>query len=147
MTLDELIAALEDAAGPSRKLDAEIARSLGWEPGVYGEQDWWRPPNGDWGGLPRWTKSFDIALTLMDGLPDAELWSWRIAHPGYDDGRLKAPYRADLHSPTSSGGGPSWTGFGANPAIAFDIAALNAKRQMRPWSTLAGSTPATTFSL
>jgi hypothetical protein len=66
MTREELIAALEAATGPSRKLDAEIdilALENGWRAERYMTPD----------TTPSYTASIDAALTLVP-----KWWAWGL---------------------------------------------------------------------
>lgn len=68
MTIDELIARLEAATGPNRKLDSEICRAAGWE--VRADKkfggDYYQPrKNYTWQDVPAYTASIDAALTLV----------------------------------------------------------------------------------
>lgn len=62
MTKEELIAALERATGPSRELDAEIAKTFGFVPDGPGAQT-----SAPWAWGPDYTRSIDAALTLVPG--------------------------------------------------------------------------------
>lgn len=98
MTIDELIAALEKAEGPSSEIDADIGlTAAGWEPWLS--------------KLPPFTSSLDAALTLV---PEGLMWS--VGTNG--DGR----YRADVWTDVVE------IGIGCSPAIALCIAALEARR-------------------
>lgn len=117
MTAD-LITRLESADGPSRELDADIARAIGWEcvvrdPEAQGKYVCWRKHyrSGEWIMLPRYTASIDAALTLVP-----EGWDWAIFHT---NGGLT------IHA---------WCGdkidhFGDTPALALCIAALRAHQK------------------
>jgi hypothetical protein len=79
MTLDEIIAALEKADGPSPDLDRAIADAVLTEPqtvhlaGAPIEIQMWRYPDGSVGSELRFTSSLDAALTLVP-----EGWTWTI---------------------------------------------------------------------
>jgi len=55
---------IEQARGPSRELDREIALALGWQViNQLGES--WFDPDGKASGLPAYTGSLDAAMTLL----------------------------------------------------------------------------------
>ena len=62
--LSALLAELEAATGPSRELDAKIARAVGWRErdGMFGRE--WISPAGRMAELPFFTESLDAAMTL-----------------------------------------------------------------------------------
>lgn len=115
MTLLERLAL---ATGPSRELDAEIARALGWmgvDP-IKGHGD--RPVIGGgfvWDALPHFTGSIDAAITLMPKEPEhtTGTWDWKleIANGGLT-------IRAQV--------GPDISVFGETPALALCSAAIQA---------------------
>ena len=119
MTRAELIAALEKAEGPSRRLDFEIALAAGWE--HKNSEHWnglWRRPGSDgWYAdsetPPHFTASIDEALTLVPK-------DTRVSGLGqyrYTSGWSVLLRRADCE----------FVGAGANGAIALCIAALKAR--------------------
>lgn len=68
----EALALRVETEEPSRKLDAEIGRAIGWRqhPDVEG-----------FAIAPRWTSSLDAAASLMpDGWEVADLYQFRRAH-------------------------------------------------------------------
>lgn len=72
MTHNELLAALEAATEPSRELDAEIAKALGWIPeSRLNDPDWWVRQDGVRLSLPCFTSSLDAAMTLV---PEEDLY-------------------------------------------------------------------------
>lgn len=104
--MDDLIARLEKATAPSRRLDAEIIAVIkGGAPEDYEATSW---------ALPRLTESLDAALTLVPEGCDAAVHV-------YPDGCGNAHvYRMD--DP------PSEMAEGRNPALALCIAALKARQ-------------------
>ena len=131
----DLIARIESADGPSRELDAEIARSIGWgcvvrDPEAQGKYVCWRKHyrSGEWIMLPRYTASIDAALTLV---PEG----WR---PYSADMSIKGRTRFLIEGPktewsTDDEGekcaGNDWyaQGVAATPALALAAAALKAR--------------------
>lgn len=116
-----LAARVEQAQGPDRELDAEIARAIGWKESLSGR--WWKPPGGDdWNFvLPPFTASLDAALTLVP-----EGWIFAV-HSGDDRGppvaycvpnmgRLPWPHWVDDIN-------------AATPALALTAAALRARAE------------------
>jgi len=63
---------LKNAEGPSRELDALIARALGWQ-GFSFTSDWMKPDR-TWAPLPAFTSDYE---TLMRTIPPA--WDWVLA--------------------------------------------------------------------
>lgn len=141
MTRKELIAALEASDGPSRRLDAEIAKDAGWhrvEPRHAKRSGGaWIAPEDFLGvmssgapildslhgtdmhkDVPRFTSSIDAALTLV---PVG--WIWR-----------HAPNRYVKHTvsiaPSAEHGGYV-AEVDSNPAIAICIAALRAMEDVK----------------
>lgn len=118
----DLIARIESADGPSRELDAEIARSIGWgcvvrDPEAQGKYVCWRKHyrSGEWIMLPRYTASIDAALTLV---PDGALWS---AETWDTNGIYPKHVRASVWVQ----GAPRC--YAATPALALAAAALKAR--------------------
>ncbi len=123
MTIDELIAALKQATGPSREMDAAVdicitggsAADLayvlepmqGEAPGASIERTL-RPLS--------YTASIDAALTLVP----ADTF-WRVGHNG--EGADPSDFRADVMM-----GGLYSTGIASTPALALCIAALRARQ-------------------
>lgn len=74
--LDDLIAKLEAATGPSRELDSAIAAALGVDGWTAEEWDAViadpEIENPEIGSAPRFTRSIDAALTLV---PEGSRWS------------------------------------------------------------------------
>ena len=112
--MTDLIARLSAATEPSRRLDAEIARTEGWT----GFSDYWLSPSGQQRQFhpPAYTSSIDAALTLV---PEGYLWQlkrgfeatatvWSVMID-YDD-QHPVPFGASMR-----------------PAIALCIAALRAR--------------------
>jgi hypothetical protein len=125
MTRKKLIAALDKALAPCREMDGKIATHYGWQKYEYLPSAYWLKPDGvqvSWTEVPAYTSSIDAAQTLLP--PNA--W-WRVG-----DG---SPYRGDADPAQSerasafcrfNGGDEGWA-FGATPAIALCIAALQAQ--------------------
>ena len=103
MTLDELIAALEKATGPSIYLSWVIAGSPKFEDGTANLN------------VPHCTGSLDTALTLV---PEGMFWS--VDSSG-------SAFVCDLDSEKQRGS--VRTGDAATPAIAICIAALKARKK------------------
>jgi hypothetical protein len=133
MTLPELIAALEAATGPSRQLDAEIARAV-YAPDGRVKQS---PFNGEWCvyhptqdrtldrvRVLQFTASIDAALTLVP-----EGWVWAVHGP--DSGNLAYACLCDrdvIQPPEPwLETYPTQESHAATPAIALCIAALRAR--------------------
>lgn len=120
--MTDLIARIESADGPSRELDAEIARSIGWgcvvrDPEAQNKYVCWRKKyrSGEWIMLPRYTSSIDAALTLV---PEG----WHMS--------VNATVGALLQGSAAvrdRDGGPSFTSAAATPALALAAAALKAR--------------------
>jgi hypothetical protein len=119
VSIEEIIAALEKAHGPSRDLDLEIWRAASgkpwrWEPRVDNAITWDKYGKGAIGNpvvsLDPFTSSLDAALTLV---PEGAVWC--MTHTGLP----KTTVFASVH------GGP--TAVGRTPAIALCIAALRAR--------------------
>ena len=120
MTRTELIAALEAAEGPSRKLDGKIAETLGWlwlEPAITGPGGWFPPEGGTSEPVPSYTESIDAALSFT---PEGEWFCisgpHSVAGGKYDGGpkRYDAVFQGGIE------------GLAATPAIALCIANLRA---------------------
>lgn len=121
--LRELVERLEAAEGPSRELDAEIARALGWKDvgiGPHAPQTvkWVRPDGSEtFNRLPAYTASIDAALTLVP-----EGWEWTVGNT-YAEGRTFA--RVENFALK---GEPNFNVDGQRPpALALTIAALKAR--------------------
>lgn len=123
MTIDELIAALEKAEGPSRKLDEAIVVSLypraqfrtdeGYiDPIVFHAE----PLVTQKAMLPRYTASIDAALTLV---PDGMEWSLTTLY-GEATAEVGLNNTTGMHSTGRRKDG--------NVAIALCIAALRARK-------------------
>lgn len=131
MKLDQLIAALETATGPNRKLDAAIAKHIGWN---NKKADlWWPPESVTWarrtkqslwdaerGPLPlsAYTASLDAALTLM---PEGHCWE--VRHGFIPEATVW--FIENEYDPGSGRSVPH--GRHPIPAIALCIAALKAR--------------------
>lgn len=68
--MQELIDRLGTAGEPSREIDAEIARAVGWTTRPHHDKSWypdvWINPKTGWEEyLPKFTRSFDEAITLL----------------------------------------------------------------------------------
>jgi hypothetical protein len=127
MTREELIAALEAATGPSRKLDAEIYKQaiglLQYESVVSDPlvevciRYYPGPPGPSFSAIARYTASIDAALTLVP-----KNLIWRVMDwPGL---------KASANCRTGSILDPDtkeWDGLHTVPAIALCIAALEAR--------------------
>ncbi len=130
-----LIEQLEQAEEGDSKLDIAIAKEIGGQPTGYWAHDtgdWhdiWHPPelNGLYRPLPHFTRSVDAALTLVPVGREIGSYSWRIATPGRDNGKLVNQFVCRIDSPYSSGGGPYWQAFAPTLPLAICIAALRAK--------------------
>ena len=117
MQTDELIAALTEATGPDRELDAAIAVAKGWN--RREGSDWFTPPNltvnHHISELPRYTASIDAALTLR---PEGALY----AIENYDShGVYPEHVRASAWVQGAA------RAFAATPALAICTAALKAR--------------------
>lgn len=121
MTRSELIAALEKATEPSRKLDLDIY--LASNGLTQYEQVVWHganpviryypgPPGAEYRGIPRYTTSLDAALTLV---PRGWASVVYIETDGSGDVRI-GKYTGD----------ESFMDVGITPAVAVCIAALHA---------------------
>lgn len=136
MTIDELITKLEKADGPSRELDAEIARAVGYDvrtdramPGRF----FFEPVKGEsWKDVPPYVSSIDAALTLAPENDDREyrvvIWT------GY---RPAARVLYRVPDATAEGGYAhgalnDWEVRGATPALAVCIASLRARQAKEP---------------
>ncbi len=118
-TLRDLIARVEMAEGPDRKLDAEIALATGWRLKTVDGVGYWRRGDYSWtaemeGVPPFYTASLDAAVSLV---PSG--WVWGASSRGYarawtitDEG--KALQKAECHH-------------AATPALALTAAALRAR--------------------
>lgn len=125
-TLNDLIARLEAAEGPSRELDARITAVLN-NPGKPFEEINWIAAEAAWGAhaFPLYTASIDAAMTLVPKgwhillsdwehakLRERGPWQCIITQPGTRD-TFEPRFRCD-HAPT--------------PALALCIAALRARQ-------------------
>lgn len=112
MTIDELIAALEKAEGPSRELNRGIAISLGW---AFDGNGWQEPDGTRHSGIDEYTSSLDAAMTLV---PEGAWWD------------LCAPYgeSKEARGAVYPNGGDQISARHRHPAIALCIAALMARR-------------------
>ncbi len=101
-----LAARCENATGPDRELDADIALTQGWteHPG-----DNWIGPFGQI-AVPYYTASLDAAVTLVPG----PAWWWVEAQPL-------------VHGAYLSGCGDERVARGTTPALALCCAALRAR--------------------
>lgn len=87
MAIADLISEIENAAGPSRELDAQIALSCGWQRRVETRDDSrtvvWSFAGED-GRLPAFTFSVDAALELLESVaPNSHGGvSWISSHKG-----------------------------------------------------------------
>lgn len=90
--MKDLIERLEKATGPDRGLDAAIASALGWEPHAFSTAMWWPPDKNNPAHLPRYTDSFDAAMTLTKVDDPAVSTFWRVGNDGEggDPGSFKA---------------------------------------------------------
>jgi hypothetical protein len=93
-TTASLVERIERAAGPSRELDADIARAVGWQD-VHGSplDDGFmggRPPGGsNWLHVPGFSGSIDAALSLVPpgaGLKLDRYWLMSLASATEDRG-------------------------------------------------------------
>ena len=117
MTIEELIAALERAEGPSRELELRIARDvldsepLGHAAGLPDDLLLFQPEYGPW---PHYTASIDAALWLV---PKGVGWGVKKQQNGefaWCDGDIARAGNVAVRG-------------GATPAIALCIAALKAR--------------------
>jgi hypothetical protein len=128
ITLLTLAERCEQAAGPDRELDAEIALAIGYTREKKGRERiaWWRNPKGQQLGYDGWhnfppsfTASLDAAVTLV---PEGRAWTvGQNLHHWHWQASINA--LNDEGNPTSIGfGGPcGW------PALALCAAALRAR--------------------
>lgn len=120
MTLEQLIAALEQATGPDWELDLAIARwcfAHGGVAGVDYDPELWRIRNGG-----EFTSSIDAALTLVP-----ERCLTRIRELWDSDGKAAAATVSRYTAPPNMMWDWEWHGFAPTPAIALCIAALKAR--------------------
>lgn len=124
--MTDLIQRLADGPG-SRELSDEVLLACGWERQKHGPMYFrWHSPNGrgfegtDIQYRPDPTRSVDDALALVPEGWTRGVLSW----PGYDNGKLTADFRADLHHSLSSGGGPRVSGYASSLPRAICIAVL-----------------------
>lgn len=121
MNLDELLAELEKAAGPSRALDAAIGMTVGYKRKVEYQRSsltgervrkvfWIIPSGDDFGRMPAFTgrldAAIDLATTIVANCVGGVSWVDGTATARIGDGQYY---------------------FGATPALAICIAALNAR--------------------
>lgn len=82
--LDALIARVEDATGPDREIDAELARLMNWVPTGVNASLWnvADPKPEYWYssafGLPPYTASIDAALALVERVKAGEELGWWV---------------------------------------------------------------------
>lgn len=123
MTAPSLLSRLRAAAGPSRELDAEVARACGWE--VRTEDCiWWdvevrAPGSADVVELPRFTDDLNAAVSLV---PEGHSWAVECHH---DHGSY-AVVQPDLDGEELAGEHVRGAGV-ATPALALCMAALAAR--------------------
>ena len=115
--MEDLIRQIEEATGPDRGLDAEIALAIGWRLDQSEPRDrWWEPDRSHYlDEPPEFTASLDAALTLV---PEG-IAIWRIGNND-DQWEGEGPFLARC-------GGPRFT-FAATPALALCAAALKARQ-------------------
>ena len=77
-----LLSRIEQASGPSRELDRDIAEMVGWSRRVVsmGEDDYWRDGDQSWtreddDHPPRWTASLDATVALIGRMLPGYIWS------------------------------------------------------------------------
>ena len=141
MTIDELIAALEKATGPSRESEIAILTLIGLTPKQEAHcKEWCRQEDGRtdltkeryiaaW--APPYTRSLDAALTLVPEGFTVEIQMW----PGHPStvtilGTRWEPFgekREMAHVHHSVDG--RWEASAATPATAVCIAALKARKK------------------
>lgn len=82
-TLSDLLERVRGATGPSRELDADLYRALGYEVRQSGDGFWtWSQSGGsDLRILPKFTASLDAALALVERVLPG--WEWSV---GSDQG-------------------------------------------------------------
>lgn len=129
--MNDLVDRLESSVKPSRELDGEIAKAIGWSTFMFGGAGLcWKTPDGEIEPVPpRYTESIDSALKLVpEGwYPDElsfppERTTRRTPHP--------TPYWFSIYPPI---GHKAWErgyvdGRGSSPAIAICAAAMRARQ-------------------
>lgn len=107
MNVSELVVALQNSKGPDRKLDAEIAKLVGFTKSTDKKKSVWRKPDGTTGNPPGYTRLVDYAIELANFIAPDNVGgcSWEK-----DRGTAKINSGPYVH--------------GANPAIALCVAAL-----------------------
>ena len=124
MRKDDVIERLQKATGPDRELDAAIAELFGWSdirgwPGLStGEH-----PEGGRRLVPRYTMHFESAMSLV---PETHTWHEIKGPHAYLNIPTPKPnyWSCYLDTFNHEGGVKAW---GATPALAICIAALNAR--------------------
>lgn len=115
--IEALIARVEAAEGPSRELDAEIARATGWTTYPVG---WWLAPDKtSHTEPPRYSESLDAAAALV---PEGHNWSLDVLLRDGNEARTfygAHPNEIDTEAT------------GATPALALTAAALRARMAMQ----------------
>lgn len=119
----DLIRRLEEATGPSVKLDRAIAVALGWQECAGA---WRESPAVEWSmSLPAWSGSLDAAVALV---PEGHRWllDRRPQADQRQDGyraqvyKEAHPYASDMHDIA--------TAWAPTPALALVIAAMRARQ-------------------
>lgn len=127
MEMTELIKRLEAATGPSRELDADIARATGLQvkKGQLGGWVYIAEGRTGWELLPYFTESVDAALTLV---PEG----WSSSLNIYPVQVKPTPiWKAASHvNPNDGSGRSGYLGDSATPPIALCIAALKARQDV-----------------
>ena len=136
--MNDLIAALEQATGPSRELDDAISTAIGNPPPKTGGYYGWEKSGGsytkprdsegrthDTWSAPHYTSSLDSALTLVP-----EGWAWFVQHIGKPfttgSARLWIPAQWTQGIPKEQ-----FVNEAATPALALCIAALRAREAQK----------------
>jgi hypothetical protein len=136
-SLSELIERVENASGPDRLIDGDIALAVGWEgESRYTSQKWsntfpgcrehWRydrEPFDNW-KVPRYTESIDAALTLLpDGyaIDRLSIWKGSPSRCIVLGTHLKRGEYWHIHSDGM------WEAEAATPALALVAACLKAR--------------------
>ena len=117
--MTELARRCEEAEGPSRELDADIALTQGWHelPG-----DNWCGPRGEI-GVPTYTASIDAAMSLVPSNTEHTVVFWQIGNDG--EGANPADYLARILI-CSNLTSKEYRATAATPALALCSAALRA---------------------
>lgn len=111
-----LIKRLEALTGPSREVDAEIAKAIGWVKYIT-----WTSPNGRiYADCPNFTNSLDAAMTLVPKM-DRPNFPWLMMKSNNPNNPIGC--RCELWLDNVK----NYRGRGATLAVALCIAALKAR--------------------